>query len=136
MRPSSQTPDSHLLLRHQPTLLCSGPLGGSWVGISGVISPLICVITRVTLLITPHITTHEPPSTVATFCVLLDPSKNPLNQTELRKSQCQGLFLALGPTEVGLRAREPRIFGDEGQAEGFSHFNQGTSIPDPRCLRI
>ena len=37
-------------------------LGGSWVVISGVISPLIWVIARVTLLITPHITTHEPPS--------------------------------------------------------------------------
>ena len=37
-------------------------LGGSWVVISGVISPLIWVITIVTLLITPLITTHEPPS--------------------------------------------------------------------------
>ena len=34
-------------------------LGGSWVVISGVISPLICIVT---LLITPFITTHEPPS--------------------------------------------------------------------------
>ena len=31
--------------------------------ISGAISPLIWVITIVTLLITPLITTHEPPST-------------------------------------------------------------------------
>ena len=37
-------------------------LGGSWVVISRVISPLIGVII-VTLLITPLITTHEPPST-------------------------------------------------------------------------
>ena len=37
-------------------------LGGSWVGISGVISPLIWVITIVQLLITLLITTHEPPS--------------------------------------------------------------------------
>ena len=37
-------------------------LGGSWVVISGVISPLIWVITIVTLLITPEITPHEPPS--------------------------------------------------------------------------
>ena len=36
--------------------------GGSWVGISGVISPLIWVITIVILLITLLITTHEPPS--------------------------------------------------------------------------
>ena len=35
-------------------------LGGSWVAISGVTSPLIWVITIVTLLITPLITTHEP----------------------------------------------------------------------------
>ena len=34
-------------------------LGGSWVVISGGISPLICTVT---LLITPLITTHEPPS--------------------------------------------------------------------------
>ena len=37
-------------------------LGGSWVVISGVISPLIRVLSIVTLLITPLITTHEPPS--------------------------------------------------------------------------
>ena len=37
-------------------------LGGSWVVISGVISVLIWVISIVTLLITPLITTHEPPS--------------------------------------------------------------------------
>ena len=29
---------------------------------SGVISPRVWVISIVTLLITPHITTHEPPS--------------------------------------------------------------------------
>ena len=37
-------------------------LGGSWVVISGVISPLIGVITIVTLIITTLITNHEPPS--------------------------------------------------------------------------
>ena len=37
-------------------------LGGSWVVTSRVISPLIGLITIVTLLITPLITTHEPPS--------------------------------------------------------------------------
>ena len=37
-------------------------LAGSWVVTSGVISPLIWVISTVTLLITPLITTHEPPS--------------------------------------------------------------------------
>ena len=37
-------------------------LGGSWVVISRVISPLIWLITIVTLLITPLLTTHEPPS--------------------------------------------------------------------------
>ena len=34
-------------------------LGGSWVDISRVKSPLIWIVT---LLITPLITTHEPPS--------------------------------------------------------------------------
>ena len=37
-------------------------LGGSWVVISGVVSLLIWVITIVALLLTPLITTHEPPS--------------------------------------------------------------------------
>ena len=37
-------------------------LGGSWVVISGVISPLIWVITIGSLLITPLIANHEPPS--------------------------------------------------------------------------
>ena len=40
-----------------------GPLlGGSWVVISGVIGPLIWVISIVTRLINLLITTHEPPS--------------------------------------------------------------------------
>ena len=42
--------------------LPGGLLGGSWVVISRVISPLIGVITIVTLVITPLITTREPPS--------------------------------------------------------------------------
>ena len=42
-------------------------LGGSWVVISGVISPLIWVISFVTLLITLLTTTHEPPSTSRGF---------------------------------------------------------------------
>ena len=42
-------------------------LGGSWVVISGVISPLIWVTSIVTLLITPLIPTHEPPSRVLKF---------------------------------------------------------------------
>ena len=37
-------------------------LGGSWVVISGVVSPLSKVISIVRGLITPLITTHEPPS--------------------------------------------------------------------------
>ena len=37
-------------------------LGGSWVVINGVNIPLIWLIITVTLLITPLITTHEPPS--------------------------------------------------------------------------
>ena len=37
-------------------------LGGSWVVISGVISRVTIVITHVKGLITPLITSHEPPS--------------------------------------------------------------------------
>ena len=46
----------------RPWLVELDLLGGSWVVISGVISPLIWVISIVTLLITLVITTHEPPS--------------------------------------------------------------------------
>ena len=45
-----------------PGLGLGGLLGGSGVVISGVISPLIWLISIVTLLITLLITTHEPPS--------------------------------------------------------------------------
>ena len=51
----------------QASLNWEGLLGGSWVVISGVISPLIWVITIVTLLITPLITTHELPSRVSRY---------------------------------------------------------------------
>ena len=37
-------------------------LGGSWVVVSGVTSPVIWVMSIVTLRITLLITTHEPPS--------------------------------------------------------------------------
>ena len=43
-------------------LYCGPLLGGSWVVTSRVISPLIWIITIVTPLIAPLITTHEPPS--------------------------------------------------------------------------
>ena len=38
------------------------PLGGSWVVINGVISPLIWVISVGTLRITRLLSVHEPPS--------------------------------------------------------------------------
>ena len=41
---------------------CQDLLGGSWLVISGVISPLIRAITILTLLKTPLISTPEPPS--------------------------------------------------------------------------
>ena len=40
-------------------------LGGSWVVFSGVISRVTIVITHLRGLITPFITTHEPPGGVA-----------------------------------------------------------------------
>ena len=46
------------LLKFRPRAL----LGGSWVVISGVISRVTIVITQIRGLITPLITTHEPPS--------------------------------------------------------------------------
>ena len=40
----------------------SGVLGGSWVFISGVVSGVTILLTHIRGLITPLITTHEPPS--------------------------------------------------------------------------
>ena len=54
-----------------------GLLGGSWVVISGAISPLIWVINIVTLRIRPLITTHEPPS---------------MNRTEFSAGYIHGTF--------------------------------------------
>ena len=48
-------------------------LGGSWVVISGLISRVTVVITHIKGLITPLITTHEPPSTPAQAPVTLEP---------------------------------------------------------------
>ena len=45
---------------HPSTVL----LGGSWLVVSRVISRITIVITHIKGLITPHITTHEPPSTM------------------------------------------------------------------------
>ena len=61
-------------------VLCS-LLGGSWVVISGVISPLIGVISIVTLLITPLITTREPPSTATAYDCKPRPKKPEIKNT-------------------------------------------------------
>ena len=52
-----------------------GSLGGSWVVISRVLSPLIWAINMVTLLIPPLLTTHEPPSRGKGFRRLRIPRK-------------------------------------------------------------
>ena len=49
-------------MHHAETSIWESVLGGSWVVISGVVSPPIWVIIIVILLITLLITTHEPPS--------------------------------------------------------------------------
>ena len=62
----------------------SGLLGGSGVVISGVINPLIWVISIVALLITLLITTHEPPSRPSTlypYRIPIDPFKGTLKGT-------------------------------------------------------
>ena len=46
------------------TILAPLALGGSWLTISGVISPLIWVTSIVTLPVPPLITTHKPPQTL------------------------------------------------------------------------
>ena len=47
-----------------PAAPCAHILGGSWVVKSGVISRVTTVITHIRGLITPLITTNEPPSTI------------------------------------------------------------------------
>ena len=59
-------------------------LGGSWVVISGVIRPLIWVITIVTILITLLITTHEPPSKPQTPTLFLSFPKHFLSIPSLK----------------------------------------------------
>ena len=46
-------------------------LGGSWVVISGVISRVTITTTHIRGLITPLITTHEPPSWVHEVLLIL-----------------------------------------------------------------
>ena len=58
-------PKSKVVTHARKGLTMEAILGGSWVVIGRVISPLIWVITIVALLITPLITTHEPPSRYA-----------------------------------------------------------------------
>ena len=43
-------------------------LGASWVGISGVLSKVTILLTLIRGLITPLVTTHEPPSIDSEFC--------------------------------------------------------------------
>ena len=57
-----------ILLPREPSTLCMKEdtrtlLGGPWVVISGVMSRVTTVITHTRGLITPLITSHEPPST-------------------------------------------------------------------------
>ena len=54
-----------------PARVFADLLGGSWVVISGVISPLIWVISIVTLLITLLIIAHEPPSKLSLSLISL-----------------------------------------------------------------
>ena len=49
-------------LNSQPLALSPSLRGGSWVVITGVISPLLRVISLVALIVTLLITAHEPPS--------------------------------------------------------------------------
>ena len=53
-------------------------LGGSWVVISGVISRVAILITHIRGLITPPITTHEPPLVSGTGSRTFARSERPL----------------------------------------------------------
>ena len=64
-------------------------LGGSWVVISGHISRVTILITHIRGLITPLITTHEPPSTP------LKEARSPI--------MCSTAFFVGGPYELPTR---------------------------------
>ena len=57
-----------------------GLLGGSWLVIGGVISPLMWLISIVTLLITLLITAHEPPSMKPPSTVIRLPETTTVNK--------------------------------------------------------
>ena len=67
-------------------------LGGSWVVISGVIRPLIWVISIVTLLITLLITTHEPSSKIPKRAQRLASHRSPSSPSA---AGCRELWLGL-----------------------------------------
>ena len=79
-------------------------LGGSWVVTSGVISRLIWVITIVTLLITPLMTTHEPPSTVITNRWIPNGFSGP-------PVGCLLSNFSFSASSIGLGFRVPRFLG-------------------------
>ena len=111
-----------------PRMMCSGDLfaggvcilGGSWVVISGVTSPLIWVISIVTLLITPLITTHEPPSTGLRTCTALF-----LASPDLQKL-CTPKLACTPPTPTSLEASRRTDWMMENVALA------GTSLQGPR----
>ena len=61
------SPYNALIDPFKGTLIVPLVPGGSWVVISGVISKVTVLITLIRGLITPLITTHEPPSRVSGF---------------------------------------------------------------------
>ena len=62
-------------------------LGGSWVVISGVISPLTWAISIVTLVITLLITTHEPPSSVFEVRVVVSLDLQPFRASSMTQRE-------------------------------------------------
>ena len=81
-KPSSLTPNPHRKL--QPMLL-----GGSWVVISGVISRVTIVVTHMRRLITPLITTHEPPSRVSGYLSSHSPAHVSPSALKMRANHAQ-----------------------------------------------
>ena len=78
-------------------------LGGSWVVISGVVSPLVWVLSGVTLLIAPLISTHEPPSRVCWIQGLVMTLSKPGPRQQF------GLGICCDPSVSNMKARG--VFG-------------------------
>ena len=83
-------------LSKQTTTRLTYLLGGSCLVITGVISPLIWAITIATILITPLITTHEPPSIQFPIVINLFPDNDRFLRVQVTPKALHALLSGQG----------------------------------------